>query len=394
MKRASGELGGTLRTFMTRKKFFQTAGTRQRRMYWCSTRPEPLFITPIDDQYGLGYALDAPRNRYLSDALESLLGGRVPEVSATIAPGCVLDSAITPVPTEITWHNRISRIMNQNCAECHRAGGVGPFALDTYQDAVAHAAMIRLVLDAGTMPPWFAAPLPGKGHTVWANDRSLTADDRRDLLEWLSSSRPEGNPADAPLPRKYPSEWTIGEPDYVVQIPKPIAVKATGTMPYQFVTAATSLNEDRWIQGYEIIPTDPGVVHHVIVNVHEKGAGPITDREEGVGGYGRHMFPVMSVRCIRRDSRSDFGRGRYELSDSYTPNGRATTDQLKIGLRFADSEPRFVVTTIPIANTRLRIPAHEADHVETMTVPVPNDVDVLAYLAHMHVRGRPLNLNC
>ncbi|HYR59535.1 MAG TPA: redoxin family protein, partial [Chthoniobacteraceae bacterium] len=45
----------------------------------------------IDDQYGLGYSLDAPRHRYLANALESLLAGRSPEISATAAPGCALD---------------------------------------------------------------------------------------------------------------------------------------------------------------------------------------------------------------------------------------------------------------------------------------------------------------
>ena len=41
----------------------------------------------IDDQYGIGYAVDAPRHRYLADALDALLAGEQPPVAATIAPG-------------------------------------------------------------------------------------------------------------------------------------------------------------------------------------------------------------------------------------------------------------------------------------------------------------------
>src|SRR5678815_621935 len=41
----------------------------------------------IDDQYGLGYSLEAPRQRYLTSALDAVLAGRAPEIVATDAPG-------------------------------------------------------------------------------------------------------------------------------------------------------------------------------------------------------------------------------------------------------------------------------------------------------------------
>lgn len=50
-----------------------------------------LYHGAIDDQYGFGYSLDAPRRRYLADALAAIRAGEEPAVSATEAPGCVLD---------------------------------------------------------------------------------------------------------------------------------------------------------------------------------------------------------------------------------------------------------------------------------------------------------------
>lgn len=95
--------------------------------------------------------------------------------------------------TALTYHNRISRIVQQNCIECHRTGGVGPFALETYADVVAHAPMIRDVIERAAMPPWFAAK-PEAGHaSVWANDRSLTEADRNDMIAWINGSRTEGD---------------------------------------------------------------------------------------------------------------------------------------------------------------------------------------------------------
>jgi len=343
----------------------------------------------IDDQYGIGYALDQPRNQFLAKALASLLAGTSPQIAATVAPGCTLEHEAPSIEIAHTYHNRISRIMQQNCIECHRSGGVGPFALDTFADVVGHAAMIRQVVDQKTMPPWFAAKPDGQHTSVWANDRSLTDADCTDLLKWLSSDRIEGDPEDAPLPRVFAEEWTLGVPDLVVQLPKPIAIKATGTMPYQFVTAETTLSEDKWVQGYEIIPSDPSVVHHVIVNVHEKGSGRARDREEGIGGYWAAYVPGNAGQVYPEGFARKLSAGStVSFQIHYTPNGTVTQDQLKMGLKFATSEPKYVVTTIPLADADLNIPPHVANHVESITRPVIEDTHVLAYMAHMHVRGK------
>src|SRR5690606_27842567 len=85
----------------------------------------------VDDQYGLGYSLEAPRKRFLANALNAVLAGNVPAIQATEAPGCVLDLDDTaPMGTTATYHNRISRIVQANCQECHRDKGVAPFPLE------------------------------------------------------------------------------------------------------------------------------------------------------------------------------------------------------------------------------------------------------------------------
>jgi peroxiredoxin/mono/diheme cytochrome c family protein len=214
-----------------------------------------IYHGAFDDQYGLAYSFDAPRRRYLEEALESVLAGRVPAVAATTAPGCALDlsQAKTPAPAApVTYHNRISRIVQNNCTECHHNGGVAPFALETHEDVVGHAGMIRKQVERGAMPPWFAAPAPAGDHTQWANERSLSARDKKDLLAWLDQGRPIGDPADAPLPREYPAEWEIGQPDAIVQIPTPISVKAEGTMAYQNVNVTTTFTEDKWVRAIEV----------------------------------------------------------------------------------------------------------------------------------------------
>ena len=345
----------------------------------------------IDDQYGIGYALETPRQTFLVDAIDALLAGEAPAVTATAAPGCLLNHETPDIATvtDITYHNRVSRIIQQNCIECHRGGGVGPFPLDTYSDVTAHAPMIRDVVSRGTMPPWFATK-PAEGHdSIWANDSSLSEADKTDLTAWIEGGRPEGDPNDAPVARKFVEGWTLGKPDYVVQIPEPIKIKATGIMKYQNVATQTTLTEDTWIKGYEIVPTDRSVVHHVLVNVKEKGSGRILNREEGVGGYWAayvpgnvgQLFPPGFGKMLPAGSTVTF-------QIHYTPNGEATQDQLKIGFFFAEEEPDYVITTIPLTDMDLNIPPQAENHVESIVRPVPSDLRVLAYMPHMHVRGK------
>jgi thiol-disulfide isomerase/thioredoxin len=362
-----------------------------------------VFRGAVDDQYGLGYALDAPRETYLRDALEAVLAGREPEPAATEAPGCALDlggdvaggsAGATPdgaaATGSITYHNRISRIVQNNCLECHRPGGVGPFSLATYEDVRSHAGMMRRQVARGAMPPWFAAPPEPGAASHWRNDRSLAAADKADLLAWLAGDKPVGDPAEAPLPREFPEGWSIGEPDVVLELPRAVAIKAEGVMPYQTLRVETTFAEDKWVQAYEVRPTARAVVHHVIVKVHAKGAklraeGGAAGEREGffaayVPGNAYAIFPRGFAKKIPAGATVSFQM-------HYTPNGRATTDRTRLGLIFAAEPPRHAVQVVGLANPRLRIPPGAPRHAETTSVTLPAAATLLGLLPHMHVRG-------
>jgi Ca2+-binding EF-hand superfamily protein/mono/diheme cytochrome c family protein/thiol-disulfide isomerase/thioredoxin len=350
-----------------------------------------VYCGALDDQYGVDYNLDAPTERYLVSAVDAMLAGKRPAIAATAAPGCELDvpRPATTTATPVTYHRDITRILQQNCVECHHDKGIAPFALTDADEVTDRAKVIRRVVTTGTMPPWFAAPPAAGQESPWVNDRSLSTRDRNDLLSWLDApQRPLGNPADAPAPLKLPDEWTIGKPDLVVQLNKPIAIKADGFMPYQFTTVETTLTEDKWVQAYEIIPTAREVVHHVIVQVHAKGSR-FKRGGEGEDGYWAayvpgntsHVYPDGVARKLPAGATVSF-------QIHYTPNGKATEDQLKMGLVFAKEPPKFAVHTAAVAGRRLNIPPGEANHVETAQQKVPVDLHVSAFMAHMHVRGK------
>jgi hypothetical protein len=352
----------------------------------------------LDDQYGLGYSLDAPRERYAVDAVRAVLEGRLPAIQATEAPGCALDFAKSPTAAAadgVTYHNRISRLLQANCLECHREGGVAPFGLENYEQVTAKAGMIRRMVERGLMPPWFAGK-PANGHSPWLNDRSLAERDRADLLSWIGNGKPLGNPSDAPLPRQWPHEWHIGTPDAVYQIAQPIDVKASGTMPYQNVTVDTGLTEDKWVTALEVQPTAREVVHHVLIFVRDSvgrggsdAAPRIRGDDDGTGGFFAAYVPGNNHVTYPDGFAKPLPSGaRLRFQIHYTPNGTATKDQVRIGLKFARGEPKHVVQVAGIANVRLNIPPGANNHPVSGSIPVPRTVKILGFMPHMHVRGK------
>jgi hypothetical protein len=354
----------------------------------------------VSDQYGAGFAHDEPRNRYLADALDALLNGREPYVRATHAPGCAIerDSEARTAAATPTFTRDVSRIVQAHCQDCHRSGGAAPFAFDSYESVAKRATTIAAVLEDGSMPPWFAAPVHGSDGArldgPWSNERALSGDDKRVLLEWIAAGKPRGDDSEAPLPRAISSDtWTIGAPDAVYRLPEPIAVKAEGTMRYQIVLVPTKLEQDTWVSATQILPTDRSVVHHVLVFTLPEAA--IEDRElrrraaidETSGFFAAYVpgndaceFPPGFAKRLP-------ARSALMFQIHYTPNGKATTDQLALGLRFAKQAPRHAVHTYGISNTRFAIPAGAARHEVKAQTPLPYDARLLAFMPHMHMRG-------
>jgi thiol-disulfide isomerase/thioredoxin len=356
-----------------------------------------LFHGAIDDQYGLGYSIDAPRHRYLADALDAILLNKQPPIAATDAPGCLLATADQPpAHASITYHNRISRIVQRHCMECHRNDGVAPFSLATHQEVMSHVGMIKQVVGLETMPPWFAKPLDaGSGqdsHSLWANDRSLTEADKHDLLKWIEGGGPKGDERDAPQPVSFHKGWQIGKPDAVFKFAEAVPIKATGTMPYQNIIVETNLAEDKWVQAIEIQPGDRGVVHHMMVYLLAAQRDQLSLSDEAaderngywaiyVPGNGSLVYPDGFAKPLPKNA-------KLRCQVHYTPNGTATTDLSRIGVVFAKLPPQHEVRVVGVGNPRIAIPPGAENHREDGSLRLPFDIHVLGFLPHMHVRGK------
>ncbi len=69
-----------------------------------------------------------------------------------------------------TFTRDVAPILQQKCQNCHRSHHIGPFALETFEQARKRASDISLVVTERQMPPW--KPAPGVGPRL-KHDQSL-----------------------------------------------------------------------------------------------------------------------------------------------------------------------------------------------------------------------------
>ena len=365
----------------------QLGARRTAEIFLLDSHRQVRYHGALDDRYGYTFKRDVPQRRDLEEALKELLAGKPITVAETTPRGCLITRDERPASLSgVTYATQISRIMQRRCEECHRAGEVAPFALESYDDAVEHSAMMKEVVLQRRMPPWHADPRYGR----FSNDRRMEQDEIDQLLAWIDAGTPLGDAKDLPAPRQWTTGWQIEKPDYVFELPKVVKVPATGTVEYQYYVVPTNLKEDIWIQAAEARPGNPSVVHHIIVFCRN----PKADDDDGDGFGGQHVCgvapgdpPLVLPPGVAR--RIPAG-AELIFQMHYTPNGKATTDRSKVGFELykGKDKPQHFSHTQPVMNMRIKIPAGEPNYKVESSYKFPRDAKIYQLMPHMHLRGK------
>src|SRR5579859_7969742 len=93
-----------------------------------------------------------------------------------------------------TYSREVAPILQKNCQVCHRPGEAGPFPMLTYEQTRPWAMAMKVAVQSGKMPPWFADHRYGK----FSNAMSLTSAEIDTLAKWADAGAPKGDPADMP----------------------------------------------------------------------------------------------------------------------------------------------------------------------------------------------------
>ena len=164
----------------------------------------------------------------------------------------------------------------ENCSSCHVEGGLGPFDLEDYETTKSLAEAIVASVQTRSMPP-FNVDNSGECNTYkqarWLDEAQIQL-----VSDWVEGGMQEGDP-DAPQPPRPVLDELAGGNVLELSTPEgylPLADQSGPLDDYQcFLGELNNGDEPIYITGYEVIPGNPAVTHHMVgflVNLEGQGA--------------------------------------------------------------------------------------------------------------------------
>ncbi|MDX2268458.1 MAG: hypothetical protein NW208_10155 [Bryobacter sp.] len=294
-----------------------------------------------------------------------------------------------------TYTRDIAPLLARHCTECHRAGEVGPFPLDTFLAASRHAKLIAEVTAARYMPPYkaTAASLP------FHNERRLSNREIALFAAWARNGAPSGAPHGAPS-RTSPLAPPPPEApfDLTFTLPTPYSLPAEGRDLYRCFVVPTAAAQPRYINAFRFLPGNPAVVHHALFFFDLSGAARKLDAEHPGPGYpcfgspgflptsslggwspGNRTLRMPPNTAVRLPAGADL-----VMQIHYRLTGKPEADQSRLAVRFAPSAPAKRLLDIPLTSNQIDIPPGKAAYRVQDSFEVPVDVTLWQIIPHAH----------
>jgi len=387
-----------------------------------------------------------PVQERMGQVLEQILAGQDVGLSESPSSGVAIDYANAAQLASLSYENEIAPIIAENCASCHRDGGIAPFAMDSHLTLQGWSPMIKEVVMTKRMPP---GQVDNKvGHKI-VDAMNLSDSDMQKLVHWIDQGSQMDSETDPLTELVWPeSKWTRGEPDLIVAIP-PQVVPATGIVEYLNVEIDLGLEKDVWVRGSQIIAGEPSVLHHVLTGVippegrksqqeifmqiinslPPEKARPIQQQIMAAVSSGKEVNfneilnslpPEADLSALFTGSQdadsasiagyasgatgqwNDPGVGgllragsSLDLQLHYTTVGRELTDASELGIwLYPEGEVPAERMSGAIANNfNIRIPAGAKDYEMVAEITVHEEAYLESFLPHMHFRGKRMRFN-
>lgn len=341
------------------------------------------------------------RRRHLRIAIEEVLAGKTVSVAETEAVGCRVKRPVPEGRGDVTYAKHVAPILNRHCVSCHRAGNIGPFPMETYEQARAWALEIRNYTVSRRMPPW----KPLKADVAYADAPRITDEEIGLIARWAERGAPRGNAADEAPRAKFGDEWALGKPDLVLEPEADYELGGRGADEYRSFVLQPNFTEDRYLSAVEFKPGNPKVVHHVFVYLDKTGIALKRDREDpgpgfsskgtgpgfmpvgDLGGWGPGMLP----RALPKGVAYLVPKGAVVVMEvHYHKSGRVERDRTKIGLTFAREPVLKRLRSAVVLNMSFEIPPGAERHEVRAKWKAPFDIHLQAITPHMHMLGREI----
>lgn len=311
------------------------------------------------------------------------------------------------------WNTDVGPIIATKCASCHSEGGVGGFALETYSQTSAIADAVADAVVNERMPPWGADGACNE----YLYDISLTEAEKQTISDWANSGAPRGS---GPIATAMPLESGPSNHRADVSISGPAEYTPTGLPDdYRCFPMDWPLEEPAYVTGYEVVPGQLSLVHHVIAYIvpgHYRGDIDRKVQEDGQPGYSCFGGPGV---VEQRDAEwlggwapggaaRSFPEGTGIAMDPgdiivlqvhYHTEGREVlADRTRIDLTVEDwveSEAWIQPFANPfwLYEDQMDIPSGSEGHEESFSFSFDEGTTVFSANVHMHLLGKQAQLS-
>lgn len=328
----------------------------------------------------------------LETTLAAIKGEGIDDTLRSEGSGCAIEYPVRDMHSESPpdYASEVAPIIIENCADCHRQGGVGPFALDSYIMVLGWSPMIKEVLLNKRMPPTQVDPYIG--HSGGA--RYLAAEDMQTLIHWINNRAPRGDSEVDPLEDFVPEErmaWAFGEPDFIVTGPKN-EVPSIGVMDYVYDDVELPFDEDKWLRAIEYKAGDESVLHHLVTFVtppEEDFWGAEHDSLSTTRRFVESYLPGK-VNAVEFEEGTAVGipaGHKLSMQFHYVTNGQSTVDETRVGLYFSD-EPNLKERLTQAVASRFVLPPNDHDFELQAEHRLEQDAIITGVRARMNFRGK------
>ena len=337
--------------------------------------------------------LTARRHRFVCSAIALTVASALASADEPPKPG-----------SPPTYTRDVLPILQRSCQNCHRRDQVGPFSLETFEQARKRAFDIAAVAGDRSMPPW--KPKAGVGPKL-KHDPSMTPAEVATLDAWAEAGAPRGEEKHAPAPLNFSADWTLGKPDLVLEMGEDFRVPASGPDIYRCFVIPTNLRRDVYVSAVEYRPGNRRVAHHMMGFLDTTGAGRERDAAEAGPGYTSYSGAGVEVEGdlggwaagnVPMHLPDGIGRLLPARSDvilqvHYHPSGKPEVDRTRLGIYFCRKPVRQTLHWANATNTSFRLQPGQSNIEVKASWSVPVDVEVLAVTPHMHQLGRDFRMS-
>ncbi len=211
-------------------------------------------------------------------------------------PREVLSKLPPLLPYIPNYYSHVRPILEQKCVGCHTQNGIAPMVLNSPEMAVKYARAAQLEVQAKRMPPF----LPGGESPAFRDDARLSENEIAIIANWSWAGAPLGKLENAaPVLARAPAPKF----DLTVDIGRDFQPQSDYSDEYRCFLIDPQLTEPRWIKGYDVLPGNRQIVHHVIAyqvtGRFVEEAKQLEAKQDGRGGWTCFGGPNIGTDALR-----------------------------------------------------------------------------------------------